>query len=149
MDSKIAEIFPYLSNVLKKSGYIVIDKNMSNKTKLITDFVNNRKQNEGLLSIAPDGFQKIEFNNAIAPFKTGAFVDKFCILPVVIKYKYYKVNPENVNCNLVLNLFEKPLDLKCEVILDVMNPIQPKKNISIEEYKNFVHKQMSKRYNEL
>jgi len=149
MNSNISSMFPNLSNILKKSGYIVIDKNIKNKTKLITKYVNNRKENEGILSIAPDGLNKIENNNVIAPFKTGAFVDKFCILPVVIKYKNYIINPENINDNLVLDLFQKPLDINCEVILDVMKLIQPKKDSSIEEYKNMVHKRMSQRYNEL
>ena len=149
MNSNISSMFPNLSNILKKSGYIVIDKNIKNKTKLITKYVNNRKENEGILSIAPDGLNKIENNNVIAPFKTGAFVDKFCILPVVIKYKNYIINPENINDNLVLDLFQKPLDINCEVIVDVMKLIQPKKDSSIDEYKNMVHKRMSQRYNEL
>jgi 1-acyl-sn-glycerol-3-phosphate acyltransferase len=149
MNSKITNMFPYLSNVLKKSGYLLTNDNMTNKTKLITNFVNQRKENEGILSIAPDGLKKIGPTEAIAPFKSGAFVDKFCILPVVIKYKNYTINPENKDDNHILNLFQKPLDLNCEVILDVMKLIKPPKEISIDEYKRLVHKQMSNRYNEL
>lgn len=150
MDNTITNNFPYLSKVLEKSGYLLINTKQKNNTKIITSFVNNRKANQGILSIAPDGFTRIPLNEVIAPFKTGAFVNKFSILPVVIKYKNYTINPENINDNnFVIDFLKKPLDLNCEVILDVMKLIKPKKDTSIMEYKNIVHKKMSKRYNEL
>ena len=81
-------------NIIKKyyPNYIIIKKNESSVEK-IKEKINNRKINDDLICIFADAMKEIPIGKNIAPFKTGAFVNNFDILPIVIKYKNFDIEP--------------------------------------------------------
>ena len=84
----------------------------------------------------------------IAPFKTGAFVGKFDILPVVIKYKNYKIDPKYRwydDENHVLSVWKMLLDGHCDIHVKVLEPVSCG-NLSVEQYKDKVYNIMDKAY---
>lgn len=76
---------------LEKLGCVTVKENGTVKT--IQEHIKNRKADDGILVIFPDAMDPIPLGTNIAPFKTGAFATGFDILPVVIKYKNYTINP--------------------------------------------------------
>ena len=76
---------------LEKLGCVTVKENGTVKT--IQEHIKNRKADDGILVIFPDAMDPIPLGKNIAPFKTGAFATGFDILPVVIKYKNYTINP--------------------------------------------------------
>jgi hypothetical protein len=88
----------------------------------------------------------------IAPFKTGAFQGKFDILPVVIKYKNWTIDPTfrwYKGEHPTTGFFKLLLDGKCEVVADVMDLVSCKENMTVEEYRDYVYNLMDTRYNQL
>ena len=108
---------------LEKIGCVTVKE--AGTVKTIQDNIKNRKANDSILVIFPDAMNPIPLGNNIAPFKTGAFATGFDILPIVIKYKNYTVDPafywyknENpfyawiktmLNDNITINLKVLPL----------------------------------------
>lgn len=76
---------------LEKIGCLTVKETGTVKT--IQDNIKNRKANDSILVIFPDAMNEIPIGQNIAPFKTGAFATGFDILPIVIKYKNYTVDP--------------------------------------------------------
>lgn len=108
---------------LEKIGCLTVKENGTVKT--IQDHIKKRKAKDSILVIFPDAMNPIPLGHNIAPFKTGAFATGFDILPIVIKYKNYTVDPsfywyknENpfyawikimLNDNITINLKVLPL----------------------------------------
>lgn len=65
----------------------------SGTVKTIQERVKKRQPNDNILVIFPDAMDRIPNGRNIAPFKTGAFATGFDILPILIKYKDYTVDP--------------------------------------------------------
>lgn len=73
------------------------------------------------------------------------------ILPVVIKYKNYTIDPTyrwEDGDNIVWAQFRMFLDTSCDIVVDIMEPVEPD-NMTIEEHRDKVHELMRKRYKEL
>ena len=139
--------FPLLKYaILNNSNCIMVRKGET--TKMITEYVNNRKKGEEILIVYADGMEKIPKGNVIAPFKTGAFVPRCKVIPVVIKYKNYTISPYYKwydGDNIIWAQFRMFLDNSCDVEVDVLDPVNPD-NMSIEEHRDKVHKLMEDRY---
>lgn len=143
-------VLPGMREINKKLGSVFLDKQKGN-TQSIIDHINKRKHNDNALVVFPDGMAKIPKNTCIAPFKTGAFVGKFDVLPVVIKYKNNDIDPSYQWYNgegPFISFFKMLLDGKCDIVVDVMD-IQSCRDRSIEEYRDDVYKLMCNRYNDL
>ena len=112
--------------------------------KAIRNNVNTRKANDNILVVFPDAMNPIPPNKNIAPFKTGAFATGIDILPILIKYKDYTIDPtfywyKNENpfhgwIKLLLNTNFKTT-IKVLPLIKVMN--------NIEEFKDKVYDIMS------
>lgn len=149
MNNCVSRHVPYFEDGLEKIGYIVFepDKLNNNITQKILDVVSNRKKGDGVLMMAPDGMNKLSTNECIAPYRSGAFVGLFPILPIVIKYKNYRISPEQTHYfNGAEAFVHKLLDDKCEVYIEVMKLVKPKSNVSFEQYKQTVHGLMCQQY---
>ena len=149
MNNCVSRHVPYFEDGLEKIGYIIFepDKLNNNITQKILDVVKNRKKGDGVLMIAPDGMNKLSANECIAPYRSGAFVGLFPILPIVIKYKNYRISPEQTNYfNGAEAFVHKLLDDKCEVYIEVMKLVKPKCDVSFDKYKESVHRLMSQQY---
>eukprot|EP00960_Hanusia_phi_P077162 768657-Hanusia_phi.AAC.14 len=92
---------------------------------------------------------EVPYSQNMGEFKTGAFVGKFEILPIVIKYKNYDVDPYchySKGENLPYVLFKKLLGTRCDVHIQVLPLQKPSKNMSIEGYRDKIRNLMSKEY---
>ena len=149
-DEKGMKGFPGLQTaIMNFSNCIIIDK--GNTVNMIRQYVDNRKSGDELLCVFADGMKKVPHGSVIAPFKTGAFVPRCKILPVVIKYKNYTIDPTyrwEDGDNIVWAQFRMFLDTSCDIVVDIMEPVEPD-NMTIEEHRDKVHELMEKRYKEL
>ena len=145
----VVKICPLGESLAKNSESIIIEKNA---TEILNNKIKNRKVNDNLIMIFADAMNPILPGYNIAPFKTGGFVGKFDILPVVIKYKNYTVDPTYRwfdGEHPFIGFSKIALNNHIDVTLDVMDIQSCESNISIEEYRDKVYNLMNKRYDEL
>lgn len=144
-------LIPGLYEINKKIKTLFINKEKSGTQQLIEN-ITNRKPYDNLIVVYADAMEPIQPGFSIANFKTGGFVGKFDILPIVIKYKNYDIDPVFKWYNgedIYSNLTKIIIDGKCEIIVDIMNLQECDENMSIDEYKNKIYELMNKRYDEL
>tara|TARA_B110000093_G_scaffold48217_1_gene51540 strand:- start:2074 stop:2811 length:738 start_codon:yes stop_codon:yes gene_type:complete len=149
-----ANIFPGMYALNKKINSIIFDYTIKGQkvTDLIYDRISNRKPYDNMLIAYPDAMNPVPIGKNIAPFKTGAFRGKFDILPVVIKYKNYTIDPSLYwykGENTALSFSKVLLDGKCEVVADVMDLVSCSEDMSVEAYRDYVYNLMDARYNQL
>jgi 1-acyl-sn-glycerol-3-phosphate acyltransferase len=150
LSRKGGNLVPFISAINKKSNSFFYEPNQGTKT--LIDKINARKINDNIIVVFADSMNPIPVGKNIAPFKTGAFQGKFDILPVVIKYKNWTIDPtfrwyngeHPTTC-----FFKLLLDCKCEVVTDVMDLVSCQENMTVEEYRDYVYNLMNKRYDEL
>ena len=143
------KICPLGKLLAKNSQTIIIEKNA---TETLNEKIKNRKANSNLIMIFADAMNPILPGYNIAPFKTGGFVGKFDILPIVIKYKNYTVDPTFRwfdGEDYFIGASKIALNDHIDVTLDVMDIQSCESNMSIEEYRDKVYNLMNKRYDEL
>lgn len=142
MLSGMYQINQKLNSVFVKKGKTV---------EMINNHVKNRKKSENILVIYADGMAYVPPGKGIAPFKTGGFVGKFDVLPVVIKYKNYKIDPtyEWYKGEWFLHSwYKKLLDDQCEISIEIMD-LQSCGNQSIEQYRDTIYNMMEDRYQKM
>ena len=150
LSRKGGNLVPFINAINKKSNSFFYEPNQGTKT--LIDKINLRKINDNIIVVFADSMNPIPIGKNIAPFKTGAFQGKFDILPVVIKYKNWTIDPTFKwydKEHPFIGLYKILLDGKCEVITDVMNLVSCKENMTVEEYCDYVYNLMNIRYNEL
>lgn len=143
-------LVPFINAINKKSNSFFYEPNQGTKT--LIDKINARKINDNIIVVFADSMNPIPVGKNIAPFKTGAFQGKFDILPVVIKYKNWTIDPTFRWYNgehPTTGFFKLLLDGKCEVVTDVMDLVSCKENMTVEEYRDYVYNLMDTRYNQL
>lgn len=134
--------------VMGKLDCLIVHNN--NTVKKIKEKVENRKKSENVLVVFPDGMQPIPPEKVISPFKTGAFFNKFPVLPVVIKYKNFKINPTSFSKDHALYCWTKViLDGNCDINVEILDLIYPDNNESISDYRDKVYNIMTNCYNKL
>lgn len=144
-----AEAWSLANMFLKKVGSILMDKNNDNTVDKIIKKVSNRKNGDNFLIIYPDSNDEPPLHKNIGKFKTGAFAGRFDVLPIIIKYKNYKINPQYYKdegmligmIKVFLNEFNE-----CDVKIKMMEPISCKPEWSIEQYKDNVYSMMNDYY---
>lgn len=150
LSRKGGNLMPFINDINKKSNSFFYESNKGTKT--LIDKINTRKINDNIIVVFADSMNPIPVGKNIAPFKTGAFHGKFDILPVVIKYKNWTIDPTfrwYEEEHPFIGFYKILLDGKCEVITDVMDLVSCQENMTVEEYRDYVYNQMNTRYNEL
>jgi 1-acyl-sn-glycerol-3-phosphate acyltransferase len=134
--------------VHKKLGSVIINKDNKGNSDKIKEYI--LKNNDNILVIFPDGMDPIEPNKNIANFKTGAFKDGLDVLPVIIKYKNFKINPTFYwykGENTIHGFIKMLLDGNCDIHVKILN-LQNKKNYEdIDNYRKRIYNLMSNEYN--
>lgn len=149
-DEKGMKGFPGLQTAVQSFSNCILIKE-GKTVSMIKDYVNNRKSGDELLCVFADGMRKVEEGHVIAPFKTGAFVPRCKILPVVIKYKNYTIDPTyrwEDGDNIIWAQFRMFLETSCDIVVDVMEVVGSE-GMTIEEHRDKVYNLMEKRYKEL
>ena len=143
-------MLPLINQIKKRSNSFFYEKGMAIPT--LNEKIENRKANDNIIVVFADAMNPILPGYNIAPFKTGGFVGKFYILPIVIKYKNYTVDPTFRwfdGENPYIGFSKIALNDHIDVTLDVMDIQSCESNMSIEEYRDKVYNLMNKRYDEL
>jgi len=143
---KINNIPGYNENVNNKIKNIVVEKGKT--TKKILKHIENRKEGGNMLFIAPgSGNTSINPDNITEFTGNGAFIGKYPILPVIIKYQDYSLNHNADRGESMLHSFLKIFLLKdYKVRIKVLDLIEYEDNESIEDYKNRVYNIMNTSY---
>lgn len=142
-------IIPGLRTVVEALNGIIVMRSKDNTTQKIIDNVRDREPNGNVLIVYPDGMADVPIGKCIAPFKSGAFVGRFDILPIVIKYKNYDIDPfyyYSKGETMVYAFFRKLLGTRCDVDIRIMPLQRCAEKMSIEDYKNKIYRLMSKEY---
>lgn len=149
---KNALVFPGVETVVKKLNGILTKKGKGGTTEQIINAVQNRKAGDSILLVYPDRMDEVPYGMEITPFRSGAFVGKFDILPVVIKYKNYDIDPYCLYSrgqNMFYSFFKKMLGTKCDIDIKIL-PLQKATNkMSIEQYKDKIYNLMCDEYKKL
>ena len=128
-------------DIAKKWKCLIIEPNQNN-SELITNKILERNKDEPLLLIAPTGNdlnQENEFE--LNKFKTGAFISLSPVLPILISYSphiYVKNNTTQIKSLIDILNIEK-LNYK----VNILDPIYPDKDDTIQSFKNKVYNKMN------
>lgn len=147
---KAALLLPGMTDLLYTFNSIIMD-NKGRTTDYIINHVSKRKRGDNPLVIFADAMNPVPVERNIAPFKTGAFVGKFDILPVVIKYKNYTIDPTirwYKGEDYIINTVKMLLDSHCDVHVEVLEPVSCG-SLSVEQYRDKVYDIMNFNYGEI
>tara|TARA_Y100000389_G_scaffold198989_1_gene236527 strand:+ start:579 stop:1184 length:606 start_codon:yes stop_codon:yes gene_type:complete len=147
---KVFDYIYYDDLTNKKTGGIFVNVNKkTNVTCKIEKKVNNRKCGENILFISPTNEIPDTFNSISFFKKTGAFVNKRKILPILIKYEDNSliniIGIQSIYSNFVKLFLPKNYNIKIKV--GVM--INAGENESIEEYRDRVYEIMNQQYKDM
>lgn len=147
-DNKLVEKVPGFKYILERYMNALV-KQPKDTTKQIKQHLLSRQKNDPILCLFADAMNPVPIDKNIAPFKTGAFVHKVKVLPIIIKYKNYKVDPtfrwfnnEHFFWGFSKILFDNNID----IVVNIMDPITPEENWSIDNYKDHVYELMNRKY---
>ena len=141
--NKMYNVFPF-SSLFKYTYSIICDKTHRGGTvRKMKDYVNQGNQ----ITIYPDGCNLIPEGQLIAPFRSGAFVPKLPIQPIVLRY----VSSSNPNMNWedgktltsVFNSYLLDGDIRCYVKVLPLQHYQDSYK-SHDDYKDALHSLMTK-----
>mgnify|MGYP001090058374 CR=1 FL=1 len=137
------------NEINKKVKNIMIEKGKT--TQKIIDFVNNRKAGGNMLFIAPGSGNTPRIPDNITEFTSkSAFIGKYPILPVLVKYEDNSLNHNADRGEDYISSFLKTLLIKdYKVKIKVLDLIEYHNGESIEEYKDRVYSIMNTVYKEL
>jgi 1-acyl-sn-glycerol-3-phosphate acyltransferase len=146
LNHTIPSTIPFFNIIKEKLNYIYTEKDKT--TENIIEYTKNRKKGDSVLMIAPSGGKVSDDpNNRITKFRSGAFVGKFPILPIVIKFDNniidYNHDKGESFIQAVLKIF---LHQKYNVKIKVLDMMYPLENEEINDYKDRAHQLMSKEY---
>lgn len=117
---------------------IYVESGSTGVSTIIKDTILSRTLSEPMIFIAPGGSDRNESQRVMSKFRSGAFLAKGPILPIVIRYS------DNVNRWPIMSSFIKRLVYFTPVFfkIRVLDPIFPKENEILEDFKNRVKTQM-------
>jgi hypothetical protein len=145
IDKNVFNALP-LSNILKDKFEIIELNDKGNNVQKIQEHIQLKKYP---IAISSDGMNYPKYGNKIGDFKTGAFVSFTPMLPVLIRYKDCDVLPDlkwDIGENIQHSMLKIFLNNKINIYVDILDLIIPKKNWTIEEYKNYVFHIMNDNY---
>ena len=139
----------HTEEVDKKVKNVIIEKGKT--TQKIIDFVENRKAGGNILFIAPGSGNTPSIPGDITEFTSkGAFVGKFPILPVLVKYEDDSLNHNADKGEDPVSSFLKTFLVKdYKVRIKVLDLIECGDEETVDEYKDRVYSIMNTAYKEL
>jgi len=136
----------YTEKIHNQLGNIFVEKGTTSKK--IKERVDSRKSGDKILFIAPGSGNTSAIPGSITEFTSnGAFVHKYPILPIVVKYEDESLNYNHDNGESMLHLCLKLFLVKDYTInIKVCDMVEYKEGETIEEYKNRVYEIMNETY---
>ena len=150
LKNKIFKWTGYSDLVHKKYRNVWVEKNKT--TEAICEHASTRKPGESVLFIAPGSGNIPKDPDSITEFYgKGAFVGKFSILPIIIKYEDESIHHNKDNgesfYHSMLKLFVIHNNYKIK--LKVGDMIEPMEEETVEEYKDRVYNIMNADYKQM
>ena len=136
----------YTDKINDLLGNIFVEKGItSNKIK---ERVDNRKSGDKVLFIAPGSGNTSTIPGSITEFSSkGAFVHKYSILPIVVKYEDESLHHNHDNGESMLHSCLKLFLVKdYNINIKVCDMVDYKEEETIDEYKDRVYKIMNDTY---
>lgn len=145
----IYSVIGYTDKINDLLGNIFVEKGLTSKK--IKDRVDNRKSGDKVLFIAPGSGNTSSIPGNITEFTSnGAFVHKYPILPIVIKYEDESLHYNHDNGESMLHSCLKLFLVKdYNINIKVCNMVEYAEGETIEEYKGRVFKIMNDTYQEM
>ena len=112
---------------------IYIQENSKGASVIIKDAILSRKKCEPFVLIAPGGADKNESQRVMTKFRSGAFIPKAPILPIVVRFTT-NVDRWPIWVSIIKRLFGLPVYFKVRVL----DPIYPRDSESLDQLKNRV-----------
>jgi len=136
----------YTEKIHNQLGNIFVEKGTTSKK--IKERVDSRKSGDKILFIAPGSGNTSAIPGSITEFTSnGAFVHKYPILPIVVKYEDESLNYNHDNGESMLHSCLKLFLVKDYAInIKVCDMVEYKEGETIEEYKNRVYAIMNETY---
>lgn len=136
----------YTEKIHNQLGNIFVEKGTTSKK--IKERVDSRKSGDKILFIAPGSGNTSAIPGSITEFTSnGAFVHKYPILPIVVKYEDESLNYNHDNGESMLHSCLKLFLVKDYTInIKVCDMVEYKEGETIEEYKNRVYEIMNETY---
>ena len=137
----------YTEKIHNQLGNIFVEKGTTSKK--IKERVDSRKSGDKILFIAPGSGNTSAIPGSITEFTSnGAFVHKYPILPIVVKYEDESLNYNHDNGESMIHSCLKLFLVKDYAInIKVCDMVEYKEGETIEEYKNRVYEIMNETYN--
>lgn len=144
---KPLKYIPYCEYICENIMKCILIDDSSKKTsdKIIKAVENN----DHIVAIAPDAMQPPIYPNNIGDFKTGAFVGKYPVKPVLIKFKNTQVIPDykyEIKETIIHAFLKMFLNWNATIEIKILDMIYPKDEWTVEQYKNFVKDKMESEY---
>lgn len=119
---------------------VYVQEGSTGISNVIKGIILTRKQNEPMIFMAPGGSDRNESQRIMSKFRSGAFLAKAPILPIVIRYS------QNVNrWPIILGILKRLVYLTPVYFkIRVLDPIYPDPDESLEDFKNRVRQEMEK-----
>jgi hypothetical protein len=136
----------YTDKINDQLGNIFVEKGATSKK--IKERVDSRKSGDKILFIAPGSGNTSTIPGSITEFTSnGAFVHKYPILPIVVKYEDESLHYNHDNGESMLHSCLKLFLVKDYAInIKVCDMVEYKDDETIEEYKNRVYAIMNETY---
>lgn len=146
---KVESLPGYTENVNNKVKNIYIEKGKT--TEKILNYIENRKAGGNMLFIAPGSGNTPKDPDNITEFTgSSAFVGKYAVMPVIIKYPDNSLNHNADRGESVMHSYLKLFLLKdYKVRVKVLDLIECGKDETAEEFKIRVYDIMNNAYKEL
>lgn len=131
--------FKWIAHHLKA----VAIRKSSGASQVISNEVNRRKKGEELLAISPAGGKVSDERSwFLYPFKTGAFLSRPKVLPIVIHYSPYK--PWSSNISLYETLHNQIGGPPIKYVMRVLEPMEPYPSEKTSEFAERCRRTMMK-----
>ena len=139
----------YTDKINNQLGNIFVEKGRTSKK--IKERVDSRKSGDKILFIAPGSGNTSAIPGSITEFTSnGAFVHKYPILPIVVKYEDESLHYNHDNGESMLHSCLKLFLVKDYTInIKVCDMVEYKEGETIEEYKNRVYEIMNDTYQKM
>lgn len=150
LKNPVFKLTGYSDLIHKKYRNIYVEKNKT--TKDIQEHVSSRKAGQSVLFIAPGAGNIPKDPDSITEFYgNGAFVGKFSILPVVIKYEDESIHHNKDNGESFIHSMMKLFVIhnNYKIKLKIGDMIEPKEEESIAEYKQRAYDIMNGIYKDM
>lgn len=146
LETFFLRIFGYSTETHKKIKSIYVKK--GDTTAKILEYVKSRKSGDSALFIAPGSGNISKNPDDITEFKSsGAFVGRYNVLPVVIKYEDNSLHHNSDNGESMLHSCLKLLLLDdYKIKIKVGDMMQTNEDETVDEYKDRVYHVMNEMY---